>query len=477
MKARIFCLFTIVRGPIIIIVRGPIIHLGEVIASFIIFSTNKGREPNVRLISCRDIYQLDIILNPSVSQTKNDCKPDIISVVGNTTTLSTVLGMDMSPSDDIINEKDTRVTNKDAADDIEECYITETRDDSQDECCGAVLNRGGLISRGRSLVLLTERSLPKDTFSFIFISRLLSVPFLIAIIVFSFQIAIFSLVSVDVIDLSNSRNPFNIPTNVESTVRATQVLAIIIAIVTQDDVKKVILILRDGYDVDVFQGTFGPDATKFQWVLSLVLRASEGLTGLFVTFMLIMQSKTVLELLLNFSAMEFVSLLDDVAFSMLREEYFGIGMMEHATLCEKKYYVPHISSLKSSRFSAVYFIVIFAVMFSGWSGIYSEQATGMYLCQQMYVQLDDEFASALAGLSGIYTINNNEQFGGRVTSSQEKNGQGKIGYCEDENVWTLKIQDPLVPYDPCLDWVAKSSQSFDFDVLKTTSSQWRESSS
>jgi hypothetical protein len=159
--------------------------------------------------------------------------------------------MDTSPSDDIINEKDTRVTNKDADDDIEECYITETRDDSQDECCGAVLNRGGLISRGRTRVLLTERSLPKDTFSFIFISRPLSVPFLVAIIVFSFQIIIFSLVSVDVIDLSNSKNPFHLPPNVESTVRATQALAIIIAIVTQDDVKKVILILRDGYDIGV----------------------------------------------------------------------------------------------------------------------------------------------------------------------------------------------------------------------------------
>ena len=27
-------------------------------------------------------------------------------------------------------------------------------------------------------------------------------------------------------------------------------------------------------------------------------------------------------------------------------------------------------------------------------------------------------------------------------------------------------------YDPCLRWVAKSSESFDFDVTKTTSSQW-----
>jgi hypothetical protein len=172
--------------------------------------------------------------------------------------------------------------------------------------------------------------------------------------------------------------------------------------------------------------------------------------------------------------MEFVSLLDDGAFLMLREGYFGIGMMKQATLCEKKYHVSHTLSLRSMRLSAVYFIIIFAVMFSGWIGIYSDQAKGKYLCQRMYIQLGDEFAPALAGLSGIYTINNNDHFGGRVTSSQETR-KGKIGYCEDKNVWTLKIQDTLKPYDPCFSWVAKSSESFDFDVLKTTSSQWCES--
>ena len=185
-----------------------------------------------------------------------------------------------------------------------------------------------------------------------------------------------------------------------------------------------------------------------------------------------MQSKTVLDLLLNFSAMEFVSLLDDGAFLMLREGYFGIVMMKQATLCETKYYVPHALSLKSSRLSAVYFIIIFAVMFSGWIGIYSDQARGEYLCQRMYIQVDK--VPTLTFLSGTYTVNHNEKFSGRVTSSQE-NGKGKIGYCEDENVWTLKIQEKLMPYDPCLRWVAKSSESFEFDVTKTTSSQWCES--
>ena len=124
--------------------------------------------------------------------------------------------------------------------------------------------------------------------------------------------------------------------------------------------------------------------------------------------------------------------------------------MKVATQCETKY---QVSRLKSLLLAAVYFIVIIVVMFSGWSGIYTNQVQGKYLCQRMYIQVDDEFAPALVWLSGIYTVNNNEHFGGRVTSSQET-GQGKIGFCEDEYVWTLKHQDPLVPYVPCLRWAA-----------------------
>ena len=283
----------------------------------------------------------------------------------------------------------------------------------------------------------------------------------------------------NVIDKSDGENPFQFPPNVRATVRAVELLAIIIAIIVQDDVKKVILILQDGYDADVFQETFGPDATKFKWALSLVLRATEGLFGLFVAFMLIMQSTKVLDLLLNFTAMEFVSLLDDVVFVMLREGYFGSCMMKQAKKCEAEYNVSRISLLKPSRLSAVYFVTIFAIMFGFWFKIMEEQKQGDYLCRRMYIQVDKAVREpTIAALSGIYTNNQTEQdrFKGRVTSSQE-DGKGKIGYCADENVWTLKMQEPSKPYDPCSDWLVKSSESFDFEVLSTSSSEWCESSS
>jgi hypothetical protein len=358
------------------------------------------------------------------------------------------------------------------------CAGTDDLPPPDEDGCGAVLNQGGSVPR-RSLVTLheTERSLSKDTFSFIIISKLLSAPFLIAILVFSIQIAIFSFLLVNVTDLSNSKNPFNFPPNVESSVAAVELLAIIIAIIIQDDVKKVILILQDGYNADVFQETFGPNATKFKWALSLVLRATEGLFGLFVAFMLIMQSTTVLDLLLNFTAMEFVSLFDDVVFVMLHEGYFGIFMMKEAKRCEAEYNVSRISLLKPSCLSAVYFVTIFAFMFGSWFKIMENQKQGDYLCRRMYIQVDK--APTIAALSGIYTNNNTERDRfkeERVTSSQEA-GKGKIGYCANENVWTLKMQEPSQPYDPCLDWLAKSSESFDFEVLKTSSSEWCESSS
>ena len=278
----------------------------------------------------------------------------------------------------------------------------------------------------------------------------------------------------NVTDKSNRENPFNFPPNVEVAVRAAELLAIIIAIIVQDDVKKVILILQDGYDADMFQETFGPDATKFKWALSIVLRATEGLFGLFVAFMLIMQSAKVLDLLLNFTAMEFVSVLDDVVFIMLREGYFGSRMMEQAKKCEAEYNVSRISSLKPSYLSAVYFVTIFAFMFGSWFTIMENQKQGDYLCQRMYIQVDK--APTIADLTGIYTINHTERFKGRLTSSQEDE-KGKIGYCADEKAWTLKMQEPSQPYDPCLDWLAKSSESFDFEVLRTSSSEWCELSS
>ena len=79
-----------------------------------------------------------------------------------------------------------------------------------------------------------RKQLPPDTFSFLVCSSILSQPFLVGISVFLFQITIFGLLVADLIN-AFSENPLRIPENVETIVRVTQFLAIIIAVLTQGD--------------------------------------------------------------------------------------------------------------------------------------------------------------------------------------------------------------------------------------------------
>lgn len=244
-------------------------------------------------------------------------------------------------------------------------------------------------------------------------------------------------------------------------------MAIIVAIITQDDVRKAINLLRDGYDVDVFHHIFGEEASKSKWLLSIAMRGSEGLLGLFVTFLLIMQSDNVLDLLLNFSAMEFVSLIDDVTFSLTCEGFFGSMLKrEGAALSVTKYRVAHQSDTwKSTLSTASYFVVLFTVMITGWAIIFAKQSSGKYLCEQLFVQLDDSLVHSLGPMSGMYFINRYYHFGGRVIYFGQN---GILGYCEDDNIWTLTEQKSGLEHDPCRGWVAASSESLHYDVTETT---------
>lgn len=77
-------------------------------------------------------------------------------------------------------------------------------------------------SREAAIDLSTERSLSKDTFSFIIFSNPFSKCYLLAALVFTLQSFIFILVCADVIDLDNKGNPFNLPPNVTVPVRITE---------------------------------------------------------------------------------------------------------------------------------------------------------------------------------------------------------------------------------------------------------------
>jgi len=323
----------------------------------------------------------------------------------------------------------------------------------------------------------TQQCLCEDTFSFLIYSHVRSRAFVLATFVFLFQIAIYVVLAIDIINASDPNNPLKFPVNVEGAVRAAEFLAIVVAIITQDDLRKAVNLLRDGFDQNLVNAHEG--ATKKKWILSIVLRGSEGFFGLFLTFLLIMQSDTVIELLLNFLAMGFVGQLDDVVFVLTREGFLGKALQKDAKKLSCTFYnVSHLSTeSKTASFATfAYFGVFFVAFFAAWVTIFSKQVTGEYLCQDIFGEFGDEVVPMLETFTGSFSSRQEEIIGKRlsyINYQGDGNWVAVLAYCLEQKRWTLSLVTDNVydPWDPCT-WIAASDESTAFDVLETANSQW-----
>ena len=191
--------------------------------------------------------------------------------------------------------------------------------------------------------------LPEDSYSFLAITRHDTscknpgVSFIWAILIFWFQILTLTLLAVDVIDLKNGDNKLGIPGNVDWQVRIAQLIAIIITVISQDEVRQSFNVIYDGYDRSTVEKAFfnedGNECSdegssdrvmRARWYAASLFRLVEGCLALGVTFMLVVRATTVRDLLLNFTAVEFVSSVDDAVFLLSKWGYFGEIMSDDA---------------------------------------------------------------------------------------------------------------------------------------------------
>eukprot|EP00984_Skeletonema_dohrnii_P011557 scaffold4626_cov110-Skeletonema_dohrnii-CCMP3373.AAC.4 len=299
-----------------------------------------------------------------------------------------------------------------------------------------------------------DRCLSEDTFSFLIIcSHIRSRAFFLAILVFSFQITIYALLAYDIIG-----NPFNpnrsnpLPVNVTMPVRIAEVLAIVVAIITQDDVRKAVNLHREGFNPNLKQAF--PGASEAKWGASILLRAFEGLFGMLLTFLLIMQSSTVIDLLLNFLAIEFVSQLDDVVFVLTREGFLGRTLQKEAKKVSNTFYdVSHLSE-ESTRdaafrkyFTVAYCVVFFLIFFSSWGVIVHCQNSGVYLCHAIFAQFGDEVVPMLGASTGVFY----QRFKTWTRSSPSPTSPTSPLVTERAIIGTAKMEEPC--------WRTASSRS------------------
>jgi hypothetical protein len=343
------------------------------------------------------------------------------------------------------------------------------------------LKKFGLFSLKNSRRRLEDegkKQVPPDTFSFLVCSKILSLPFVLGITVFIVQITIFGLLARDLISKQDSKrdseensNRLGIPANVETIVRVTQFLAIVITVLTQADLRTSLEQVNEGYSKDRIGEAFG-EASCGKWWFAAACRFLEGAVGLVVTLLLILPVDNVFDLLLNFTAMECVSQLDDVAFFLAGTGYFGSKNAERSEEIDETTY-PEATDEKKRRkiLHVLLLVVVFIWTLAFWVVIVRRQKSNKYLCQKFFVySTQTELIQ-----SGVYNLKEAKRNNDRVqyimyqksAEESESAGVNSFGYCGEEAVWTFSSSG-----EPCENIKAQSAETRTFEITTTLSSPW-----
>jgi hypothetical protein len=150
-------------------------------------------------------------------------------------------------------------------------------------------------------------------------------------------------------------NFFGIPENVETLVLGTQFTAIIIAVLTQADLLTSLEQMNAGYDCICKE--FG-EASRYNWWITTACQFVKKF-GLSVTFyFIIVIVGNVFDLLLNFTAVEFITQLDDVAFLLASKGYFGSKIREKNVKRSAKQLILRQETERNEEKASTYFCLV-----------------------------------------------------------------------------------------------------------------------
>jgi hypothetical protein len=317
------------------------------------------------------------------------------------------------------------------------------------------------------------KGLPENVFSFMISSGMTKVPYVSALLLIVFKLTLFSMLVADLTttDPSTGGNVLGIPGSISWPVAATQALALGIAAIVQDDLTQGLTLLREGYyrDADfalIQEGFYGDGiglafggVSKKKWIATIFWQCLSGAAGLAATFLLIVTSSEVSDLLLTFSIVNFISHLDKAMFVLAKNDFLGSKLRDEArSVMITTYQVP--THKKKSRLPALMLLLSFLTLLGGWAFILARQRRGMYQPQQIILQLDDTNNIDLGYLSGTYAL--------KSSPLSYVRGEAVLMYCYSKKVWTLRVEGN----DPCEDALASSSVTRVADVSKTSQMEW-----
>jgi len=314
------------------------------------------------------------------------------------------------------------------------------------------------------------RTLSDDVYSFLFCSKICSIPSWIGIVTVCIQFGVFALF------LGDHWNTQEIPANVEELVRVGQIGAILITFLSQTDVRTSLraLIYQEGVQelADVF-----PGFTVSRYITGNIFMLLQGLLGTIVAIQLIVYSDNIFDLLLNFTAVMFVSELDELVFFMARNGYLGVKAEKLAEDIQKLEFGSQNKQGISGYMHTILFGILIIAAYIYFIVIVGFQAGNIYLPEYVKAEFGDSIDPTLGLYSGCYKMIPGDHLSSRVkyVQFQTERGQGRFIYCYGEiRSWSFS---PLyIPEDKaCEDAVLRSAEErpTSFSLLDAKGDQWK----
>ena len=298
-----------------------------------------------------------------------------------------------------------------------------------------------------------EYDLVQDAFAFIMVAPRSFAAFA-GIITFCLQISSYGLILISFRTGSGrsfkDENLFSVPAGVALSLTLSQGISIFFLIMVQDGLWGAAMIFLDGFDPNLRK----EGISRTAWYFGNSLRFIEGICMTGVTFLLIVRSSNVVTLFKEFTAMMFITSLDDTIFILGEKGFLSKSIRDIADRVQNMTYFSTfaiddddddddyrelIIDILKGLLRLFLLLVILGFMFSFWAiYVVIPQRNGEYLEDRLYIQIGDTTFPALSRMSGFYEKNVTKKNDDRVTYEAksfmtETNGTVIIRYCNDIN--------------------------------------------
>jgi len=376
----------------------------------------------------------------------------------------------------------------------DETERTESQRSKSEECFVSEERRSKYIKNKERIKSISEgddsANFPPDCYSFISLYGPGELVFWIGLMVFGFQMvflgcALLSIANPKWRTGTTSDNPWDgviaglFATEVGPILRTTQFMSLITSVIFVDS--SVHDIITAVHTFPNFAMAISSRDRVWCMAFSCILRLSQGLFALLVSIFLVFNSDNVIDVILNFTALNFISALDDLFFDFSKSGKYG-PYLENATLRIEEERLPVCMFRKRKHVRPFYtFVPLFMIiiLFSG-VVVYHQEHETLWETLVFRIEIGDD--AGLEKYNGCYNndFKRDDDAWKRDFYVHDGNNTGhdaEFGFCIEDKRWILyDSNENSNETDICNlseDEILLSSSATDsFDIHSSFSREW-----